>query len=183
MINYPYKKELLEQFSKNSKIAGIIFVLLGIVGIFFPGIMSIATALFVGWLLLFSGFMAGFHTYKTDKKNWLGWLKTFVLIVTGALVVINPIPGVAALGIIFSVYFLMDSFGSFALAFEMRPEKGWWVVLLNGVLSVLMAVIFLVGWPFSSLWLVGLFVGISLLFDGVVLLTLSHYAKKMEEEK
>ncbi|NPA81294.1 MAG: hypothetical protein GXO31_01670 [Epsilonproteobacteria bacterium] len=181
MINYPYKKELLEQFSKNSKIAGIIFLLLGVVGIFFPGIMSIATALFVGWLLLFSGFMAGFHTYKTDKKNWLGWLKTFILIVTGGLVVINPIPGVAALGIIFAVYFLMDSFGSFALAFEMKPEKGWWVVLLNGILSVLMAVIFLVGWPFSSLWLVGLFVGISLLFDGVVLLTLSHYAKKMDE--
>ncbi len=182
MINYPYEKDLLENFRKNSKIAGIIFLLLGAVGIFFPGIMSLATAIFVGWLLLFSGFLAAFHTYKTDKKDWLGWLKAFIFLVTGGLIIINPLPGVAALGIIFAVYFLMDSFASFALAFEMKPLKGWWIVLINGILSIILAFIFLIGWPFSSLWLVGLFVGISLLFDGVVLLSLSHYAKKIEEE-
>ncbi len=182
MINYPYEKEMLEKFSKNSKIIGIIFLLLGIAGIFFPAIMSLAAAIFVGWLLLFSGFLAAFHTYQTDKKDWLGWLKAFVFLITGGLIVVNPLPGVAALGIIFAVYFLMDAFGSFALSFEMKPLKGWWVVLLNAILSLLLAFVFLIGWPFSSLWLVGLFVGISLLFDGVVLLTLSHYAKKMDEE-
>ena len=29
------------------------------------------------------------------------------------------------------------------------------------------------GWPFSSLWLVGLFIGISLLFNGIALLMLT----------
>jgi uncharacterized membrane protein HdeD (DUF308 family) len=49
--------------------------------------------------------------------------------------------------------------------------------LLNGIFSIVLAVIFLVGWPFSSLYLVGLFVGISLFIDGVVLLTLGNHLK------
>ncbi len=182
MVGYPIKKDLIENFRKYSKIAGIVFLLLGVVGIFFPVIMSLATSIFFGWLLILSAFLSAYHTYNTDKKDWLGWLKAFIFFITGALVVINPLPGVAALGIIFAVYFFMDAFASFALAFDTKPKKGWWIVLLNGVLSVILAIVFLMNWPFSSLWLVGLFVGISLLFDGVVLLTFSKHAKEIEKD-
>jgi len=181
--NFIKDKELLENFQKHSKIAGVIFILLGLVGIFYPVIMSLATAYFVAWLFIFSGLMIGIHTYKTDKKDWLGWLKAFVYLLTGILVAIFPVPGVAALGIILAVYFFMDGFASFALAAQMKGNnKYWWLILLNGILSVVIGVIFLVGWPFNSLVLVGLFVGISLFFDGVVLLTMGSAAKKLEEE-
>ncbi len=182
MVGYPLDKDLVEKFEKYSKVAGIIFLLLGAMGIVFPVIMSLATSIFFGWLLILSAFLSAYHTYNTDKKDWLGWLKAFIFFVTGALIVINPLPGVAALGIIFAVYFFMDSFASFALAFDTKPKKGWWLALLNGVLSIVLAIVFLMNWPFSSLWLVGLFVGISLVFDGAVLLTFSKNAKEIEKE-
>ncbi len=182
MIGYPNQKELLKQFSKNSKIAGVIFLIIGLAGMFFPAFLSIATAYFVAWMLILSALMAGYHTYKIDKKDWLGWLKAFVFGLTGILIALNPLPGVAALGIILAIFFFFDGFSSFALAFELKPQKWWWLSLLNGVLSVILAIIILVGWPFSSLWIVGFFVGISLFFDGLVLLSLSSYAKKMDEE-
>ena len=182
MVNYPLEKDMLKKFSKYSKITGVIFLILGLAGMLFPVVMSLATAIFFGWLLIFSAFLTGFHTYNTNKKDWLGWLKTFIFFVTGILIAVNPIPGVAALGIIFAIYFLFDSFAGIALAFEIKPQKGWWLALINGILSLIIAIIFLVGWPFSSLYLVGLLVGISLFFDGIVLLSLGSAADKMEKD-
>ena len=180
--NFIKDKELLKNFEKHSKIAGVIFLILGLVGIFFPTIMSLTAAYFVAWLFIFSGLTIGYHTYKTDKKDWLGWLKAFVYLLTGILVAMFPVPGVAALGIILAVYFFLDGFASFALASQMKGQKYWWLVLINGILSIIIGVIFLTTWPFGSLVLVGLFVGISLFFDGIVLLTMSSYVKKLEEE-
>ncbi|NPA03703.1 MAG: hypothetical protein GXO61_02470 [Epsilonproteobacteria bacterium] len=180
--NFIKDKELLKNFEKHSKIAGVIFLILGLLGIFFPAIMSLTAAYFVAWLFIFSGITIGYHTYKTDKKDWLGWLKAFIYLLTGILVAIYPLPGVAALGIILAVYFFLDGFASFALASELKGQKYWWLVLINGILSIIIGVIFLASWPFGSLLLVGLFVGISLFFDGIVLLSMSSYVKKLEEE-
>ena len=176
--NFIQDKEFLEKFSKYSKITGVIFLLLGLVGIFYPVIMSLTAAYFVAWLFLLSGFMIGFHTYNTDKKDWLGWLKSFIYIVTGVMVAIYPVPGVAALGIILAIYFFMDGFASFALSGQMKGQnRYWWFILLNGIFSIILGIIFLINWPFSSLVLVGLFVGISLFFDGIVLLTMGSAVK------
>jgi uncharacterized membrane protein HdeD (DUF308 family) len=174
--------ELLKKFSKNSKIVGIIFILLGIVGILYPAFMSITSAILFGWLLLFSGFLAGYHTYYNNKSDWLGWLKAFVLVFVGALTVIDPFPGVATLGILFSIYFAFDGFSSIALAFSSKEHgKMWLVILLNGIVSLVLSFLFIADWPFSSMVYVGLFVGISLFIDGIALLTISKTAKKLSD--
>ncbi len=176
-------KEFLEKFAKHSKVAGVIFLLLGLVGVFYPVVMSLTTAYFVAFLFLLSGFMIAYHTYSTDKKDWLGWLKAFLYLLTGILVTLYPVPGVAALGIILAVYFFMDGFASFALAGQLKGQKYNWLIVINGILSIVLGIIFLVNWPFGSLVLVGLFVGISLFFDGVVLLTMSSAIKKLENSQ
>jgi len=172
--------ETKERIAKNAKTAGIILALIGLVGIIFPGLMSVAVVFFVAWMMLFGGLMTGYFTWMSDRSDWLGWLKTFVLVMTALLLIFKPLPGIAAVGLLLAIYFFFDSFGNMALAFAMKPAKGWWMWLLNGLLSLVLAIIFLVGWPFSSLYLVGLFVGISLLFDGIILITLGSYLKKSE---
>jgi len=174
--------DILKKFSKNSKIAGIIFILLGLIGIFFPAVISITSAIFFGWILLFSGFMAGYHTFYTNKSDWMGWLKTFVLIFVGALTIIKPFPGVATLGIFFAFYFAMDSFSSFALAFASKGLPQRWMIFLNGFISAVLSFLMIADWPFSSLIYVGLFIGISLFMDGVILLTISKTINKLDQE-
>jgi uncharacterized membrane protein HdeD (DUF308 family) len=176
-------KTLLEKFSQYSKIAGVIFMILGVLGITFPVVMSLTTAYFIAWLLLFGGITIAFHTYKTNKKDWLGWFKAFIFILSAILTVINPATGVAALGIILATYLFMDGFVNFALSIEQKGQDGWWLILLNAIISVVLGAIFLIGWPFNSIFLVGLYVGISLLFDGVVLLSMASAVKKLEEDK
>ncbi len=175
--------DILKKFSKNSKIAGIIFILLGLIGIFYPAFISVTSAIFFGWILLFSGFMAGYHTYYSSKNDWMGWLKTFILVFMGALTIIKPLPGVAALGILFAIYFAMDSFSSFALAFASKGFPNRWIIFLNGTISAILSFLMIEDWPHGSLFYVGLFVGISLFIDGVVLLTMSNVINKLSNEE
>ena len=181
MWKYPIDENLFETFSKHSKIVGIVFIILGLIGIVFPVFMTFATVAFVAWLMIFSGITAGYFTYKSDRSDIAGWLKSFILIIIGALMLFYPMSGVGTVGLLLAIYFFMDSFASFSLAMSMRPQKGWIWWLINAILSLIIGIVFIIGWPFSSLYLVGLFVGFSLFFDGIVMLTMSSIFKKMNQ--
>jgi hypothetical protein len=51
-------------------------------------------------------------------------------------------------------------------------------MIFNGIIDVLLAGLFLFNWPESSLWMVGLFIGISLLFDGWALVMIGLALRK-----
>jgi len=176
------QKEYLEKFAKTSKIAGVIFIILGMIGILYPTFMSVTTAYFLAWLLLFSGITIAVHTWQNNKKDWLGWLKAFLFILTSFFIVIDPLAGVGAAGLIIAIYLFMDAFASFALAFDNKGQKFWWLMIINGVVSIILGSLFIVGWPVSSMVLVGLYVGISLIFDGAVLLGMSSAVKEVEKD-
>jgi len=176
-------KNIVDNFKKYAKISGIIFILLGLSGILFPAIMSLSTLFFVSYLMIFAGFFSGWLTWKSNKEDWAGWLKSFVLLMVGFLMVYDPVSGIATLGLLLSIYFFMDAFASFGLAFSTKPDKVWLVWLFNAITSLALAVIFVIGWPFSSVYLVGLFVGISLFFDGIALLSGAFMVDKIESSK
>jgi len=164
-------KNLVDNFKKYAKISGILFIILGIAGIFFPYFMSFTTLAFVSYLMLFAGISGAWLTMASNKKDWAGWLKSFLLIVVSLLMLFYPMQGIAALGLLLAIYFFTDAFAGFGLAFSLKPQKIWLMWLLNAITSLVLGVIFLIGWPFSSLFIVGLLVGISLLFDGIALLS------------
>jgi uncharacterized membrane protein HdeD (DUF308 family) len=93
------------------------------------------------------------------------------------LILFNPIAGAAALGLMLGIYFLLDGFAGVGFAWELRPSRGWVWLMLNGLMSLALAAIFIIGWPFTTAWLVGLLVGISLFIDGLTLLMLALAAK------
>ncbi len=183
MWNYPIDESFFKKFGKHAKIAGIIFVLLGIAGILFPVFMTMAVVVFVSWLMLFAGISAGYFTWLTDRSDWLGWLKAFILVGVSLFMLFYPMSGVATVGLLLAIYFFMDAFAGFGIASTMHPNKGWWLWLINALLSLAMGVLFVVGWPFSSLYLVGLFVGISLVFDGVALYAGGKFIQKLDDDE
>ncbi len=162
-------QQLSKRFGRFSMIVGFLLILLGSVGMILPGLMSLETNVFIATLLLIG---AGFwlsHVFKYSLKNWSDWLKPVLLLVTGGFMLFYPMSGIAAVGLLLALYLLLDAFGSFSLASTLRPESGWAWMMFNGVVSLLLAIMFLVGWPATSMFLVGLYVAISLFFDGIVL--------------
>jgi len=171
-------RNLIDSWKKHAKIGGIILIIIGIVGIVFPQVLSLTTLMLVAYLMMFAGVSIALLTYKSNKEDWIGWLKSFTLLLSSLLLLFYPMQGVAALGLIFSIYFFTDAFSGFSLAFSMKPHKIWLVWLFNALTSSALGILFVVGWPTSSLFLIGIFVGISLLFDGLALLLGSAFIKE-----
>ncbi len=171
-------KKILDKFGPYTLITGILLIVLGTAGIILPGVMSLSTAVLVGWLLLVGGSLWAIHTYKYSPKNVMGWLKPVLLFIVGGMMLFYPVSGVEVLGLLMAIYLLLDAMHSFALAQSIYPAKGWGWMSFNGVVSALLASLFLIGWPATSLWLVGLYVGISLLFDGWALFAIGWMLRK-----
>lgn len=157
---------------------GILLVVVGFAGIVLPEAMSIGAELFISSLMIFGAVLWGYHTYLYSRHNIIDWIKPAVLLLVAGLMIFYPLHGVAVMGMLLAVYLLMDSFGSFALAQATHPMPGWGWMAFNGVVSLVLAFLFLFGWPETSLWLVGLYVSISLLFDGFAMIFIGHTVRK-----
>ncbi|HEB55324.1 MAG TPA: hypothetical protein ENI98_03265, partial [Gammaproteobacteria bacterium] len=147
-------------------------------GIVLPQIMSLEVSVMIGSLFLVGGLFWVYHALKYSRSRWSEWLKPVLLLASGLLMLFYPMGGVAAVGLLLAIYLLLDSFGSFTLANSLRPGKGWGWMFFNGIASLFLAVLFLIGWPSTSLLLVGLYVAISLFFDGWALLLIGWMQRK-----
>ncbi len=175
-------KKQLESFGPNTMIVGALLVVLGLIGIILPAVLSIFTLSFIASILIVGGVLWAYHTYKENPGSFADWLKPVLLILTGALLLFFPIQGVASLAIFITFYLLIDSYSSFSLAHSRYPDSGWGWMTFNGVVDIALAGLFLYGWPQTSLLLVGLFVGISLLFDGWALVVIGWVMKKSTKD-
>ena len=183
MWQYPKDFDLFDQIGKYAKTAGIVFMILGLIGAIYPIYASFATVVFVAWLMLIAGMFAAYFTYVTDRTDWAGWLKSVILIGVALYMLFSPLGGVATLGLLFSIYFFMDAFTGFGLAFSAEGQKHKWIWFFNAAISLVLAIIFIIGWPFTSLWLVGFFVGVSLFFDGIALLVGGSALNALDEKE
>jgi len=159
-------------------VLGLLLAVLGAAGIVLPGAMSFAIELFFGWLMITGGVLWGYYTYQFHAASLIDWVKPLILIVGGALLLIYPSSGVAAIALLVSFYLFIDAFGSFGMAYERHPFVGWGWLVANGVLSLGLALLILVGWPATSPIYLGIYVGISLLFDGLSLFMLGMAMKR-----
>jgi len=159
-------------------IAGILLAIVGAAGIFLPGVLSLAIEIFLGWLMIVGGILWGYYNYRWHGSTFISWLKPLILFAGGILLLVYPVSGIAAITLLVSFYLIIDAFGSFGMAFEFRPQPGWIWMILNGVLSLALAILILMGWPATSPIYLGIIVGISLLFDGVSLFMLGIAMKK-----
>jgi uncharacterized membrane protein HdeD (DUF308 family) len=171
-------KEILRSFGRYTFIVGGLLILLGTAGILLPNIMSLGMDILIAWLLLIGGAVWASHTYQYSPTNIMDWLKPVVLVITGGAMLFYPAGGIAGVGLLLAFYLLMDAFSSFVMAQSVYPARGWGLMSVNGVTSMFLAVLFMIGWPETSYWLVGLYVAISLLFDGWALLFIGWTLRK-----
>lgn len=159
---------------------GLVLAVVGLVGVVLPQVISITLSLFIAILLVIAGLATAYLSWKSYTHFGLAWLKPFILITLGLLLAFYPVAGAAALGLLLIILFFMQAFASISFALAIRPLGGWLWTLVSGILSLLLAIVFIVGWPFSAVALVGLFIGISLLFDGIALVMLARGASIYE---
>jgi uncharacterized membrane protein HdeD (DUF308 family) len=154
---------------------GIIFTLFGCLAVALPGISTLSTELFIGWLLIFAGAVQFYRTIKTRQApGFLGSLLTSLLyLILGILLIIFPIAGIFSLTVLLTIFFIAEGLAKIILGLQFRPFRRWGWFLLNGVLALIIAYIIWVGWPGTAFWVLGLLVGINMIFFGISLIFLA----------
>jgi len=176
MNNVELKVFMDQRTRKHTLIAGSLMTAVGLVGIFLPQVVSLTISVLIGWVLVLAGAIAGYQVWYNFSHNWQNWLKPLLLLLAGLLVMFNPTAGAAALGLLLAAILLLDSYANFTLAFMLKPLTGWGWMLFNGIVTLILSVLIILGWPSSSPIVIGVIVGISLLFDGLTLLILGWKA-------
>lgn len=164
-------------FGRFSRVIGIVLIVLGAIGVMAPVLFSFVTATLFAWLLIISGLVWGWHGFQHGNRI-MDWLKAILLLAVGILVLFRPVVGIESVALLFSVYFMLDAVVSFFLSSKITQKGGRLWLILNGVIDIALAILFLLNWPDSALWMVGLFVGISLMFDGWVLIMIGGFWRR-----
>jgi uncharacterized membrane protein HdeD (DUF308 family) len=67
----------------------------------------------------------------------------------------------------------------FVLSVQLRPLPGSGWLLVDGIVTLLLAVMIGIGWPISSVWAIGTLVGVSMFFSGITRLMLSAAVRRI----
>jgi len=151
---------------------GAAFALLGALAIVLPFVATLVTTIVIGWIMLLGGLFQGYHAVKNRRWGGSGWAiaSAAIEVIAGVLVVAFPLAGTLTLTVILAVYFGAEGAFRIVRAIQHRRMPAWGWLLFDGLLELALAVLILVHWPSSAVWVLGLFVGISLLVSGASML-------------
>jgi uncharacterized membrane protein HdeD (DUF308 family) len=170
----------LRQRWKSFLVLGILLVLLGTISVALPWIATLAQVLILGWVVLFCGISEIVASFW--MRHWDGFflhlLSGVLAIVIGGLILGHPIGAAAGLTMLIAALLLVNGMfrviGSVMLRFP-----NWYWVTLDGLVSILLGAMIWHDMPGSALWVIGLFVGINMIFRGWAWIMLSMALKRM----
>jgi uncharacterized membrane protein HdeD (DUF308 family) len=159
---------------------GILFVVLGTIGIGMAVTLTIASLLVFGVLLLAGGIVQLIEAFKNKGWRSVLWhvLIAILYIVAGITVLDDPVLASKVLTLLLAGVILVIGIFRVAMALQHRGTAGWIWTLLGGIVSIALGVMIYLRWPVSGLWLIGMFVAIDLIVSGWTYILLALAARR-----
>jgi uncharacterized membrane protein HdeD (DUF308 family) len=155
---------------------GILLSTLGVLAVLVPAVASVAATLVFGWILLVSGVLGLFTTFRGRGLPGFWWslLSAIVGIVAGVLLLGWPAQGVFSLTSVLIAFLLVEGAVTILYALEHRtgPTR-WGFMLASGIVDVVLGVILFAGLPGTAVWALGLLIGINMFFGGWALILMA----------
>lgn len=164
-----------------SVILSVLMIVAGILAIGLPMVAGVAVTAIVGWLLIFSGLLHLAFAWRGGHAAGIVW-EILLGVAYGAIgfyVLANPVAGLASLTFAVAVYLFVEGILEFVLSFRLRPAPGSGWLLVDGIITLVLAMMIWSTWPSSAAWVIGTLVGISMLFSGVTRLALSTAVRRI----
>jgi uncharacterized membrane protein HdeD (DUF308 family) len=148
---------------------GVIYVLAGMIALGSVVFATVVTVFVVGIMMLISGIAEVINAFQI--KSWgkfLFWLLLGALyIVAGFLTFENPLLAAAVLTLFLGFALIASGVMRIFLGFSMKAGMPWMWVVLSGLITLLLGIIIVAHWPVSGLYILGIFLGVDLIFAGI----------------
>jgi uncharacterized membrane protein HdeD (DUF308 family) len=129
---------------------------------------TVASVLVVGLMMIVAGVAEIINAFQLK-----GWGKFLIWLLLGALYIVagfvtfeNPLLAAAILTLFLGASLLASGIMRIVLAFSMKHEQPWIWLLLSSIITLLLGLLILARWPVSSVYVLGIFLGIDLVMAG-----------------
>ena len=158
----------------------VLLIIAGLFAIFVPWISGVGVTLLFAWLMILSGITHFVFAFKTHTTGGLIWelIIGAIYLFTGVYLLLHPVDALIVLTLILACYLFFEAIAEFIQYFQLRPRHGAGWLLVDGIITLILAIMIWRSWPASSVWVIGTLVGISMLFSGFSRLMLSLAAKR-----
>ena len=148
---------------------GVLLIVVGFLAVLLPGAAALATAVLFAWLLILGGGFEIAYAIQSRQRSGFGWklVSGLLTLALGIVLLVLPTASVLSLALLIGAFLLASGITRVILAFKVRPRRGWGWVLADGLVSIALAVLIAIGWPASSIAVIGVLVGFSLISTGI----------------
>lgn len=174
----------LSRFQKHwwlFTLLGVLLMICGFVAISYPLVSSVSVVIVIAVTLVISGVAMVVAAFWTG--SWSAFLLQMLVgilyIVLGLMMTDAPLESTAVLTLFVASLLLVVGIFRIVAALVLRfPQWGW--ALLNGIVTVLLGLIIYRHFPEAALVVIGIFVGVEMLLNGLTWIMLGFEVRNME---
>jgi uncharacterized membrane protein HdeD (DUF308 family) len=148
---------------------GIIFMIAGVIALGSVVMATVSAVLIVGIMMIMAGvaeIIAAFNV-KDWGKFALWMLLGLLYVGAGVICIVDPLAAAVILTLMVGAALVVGGILRMVLAWNMREAgKPWGWVVVSGIISLLLGLMIIAQWPYSGVYVLGIFLGIDLIFIG-----------------
>lgn len=170
-----------QRSSKSSLALSIILIVLGLLAIILPVATSVGVVTILSWLVIFDGLAQLFFAFKTEGVGRFTWklLVAILYLCGGIYLLIHPLLGLTGLTLLLAIFFFAEGIMDVITYIFTRTSGSSTWLLLHGLATFVLGLMIWRRWPLSSLWMIGILVGISMLVTGLTRLMMVMEVRKL----
>lgn len=147
---------------------GVLLVILGCLGLGMTVGLTLVSMLFLGLLFIIAGVAQLIDA--CTRHQWKGILGhaliAILYLIGGCLIIYDPVLASVVMTALLAWIFIIIGITRLLMAIILRHDTGWGWLLFGGITSIMLGILMLMQWPYSGLWIIGLFVAIELMVNG-----------------
>ena len=147
---------------------GVVSLIAGVIALGTTVMATASAVMIVGFMMLFAGvaeIVAAFNA-----KDWghrILWLLLGALYVFAGIVCLqNPFAAATILTLMLGIALIVGGLLRIFLATQMKQGTPWGWVVFSGLVSFFLGIVIVAHWPVSSFFVLGIFLGVDLIFIG-----------------
>jgi len=146
---------------------GCISIVVGMFAVIYSMVFTLVSVLFLAGMLVAAGVIEAGYAIGHRERGHLVWylLEALLAIAIGLLLLQSPVRGALVLTMLLATYFIVAGIFRIVAALALRPPNWGWI-LFTGIVTMGLGIFVWGGWPVSGLWVLGLFIGVTMIFSG-----------------
>lgn len=162
---------------------GILLVLLGVLAITYSAATTVVSVVFFGFLLAISGVVIIFDSFKSSWGKWsvfsMHLAMGILYLAAGVILIKGPLAGSITLTLLLAIFYIvLGLFRTVSCLTREVSNRGW--RLVSSILTLILGILILIEWPMSGLFIIGLFIGIDLIFTGWIFIVSALTARQVK---